>query len=43
MDKSVIKRLIIEKQREIPSLTVVDRNMQFENGLCYVIIVPRRA
>ena len=43
MDKSVIKRLIIEKQKEIPSLTVVDRNMQFENGLCYVIIGPRRA
>jgi len=43
MDKSVIKRIIIEKQQEIPTLSVAERNIQFEDGLCYVIIGPRRA
>lgn len=43
MEKSVIKRIIVEKQQEIPALSVADRGMQFEEGLCYVLIGPRRA
>lgn len=43
MNKSVIKRIIIEKQQEIPSLSMIDRNMRFEDSLCYVLIGPRRA
>lgn len=43
MDKSVIKRIIVEKQQELSSLSVTSRKVHFEDRLCYVLIGPRRA
>lgn len=41
--KSILKRIIIEKQKEIIPLSIVSRDMTFEANVSYVIIGPRRA
>ncbi len=41
--KSTIKRIILEKQKEIPALSIIEREMAFEENVSYVLIGPRRA
>lgn len=41
--KNIIKQIIIEKQREISSLSIIRRDIAFEDSLSYVLIGPRRA
>ena len=41
--KQTIKRIIIEKQREIPRYRLVERNVQFGDKTNYVIVGLRRA
>ncbi len=43
MDIELIKRIILEKQREVLNYQVQDRNVTFDEGVCYVLIGPRRA
>lgn len=43
MDKQIIKRIIIEKQRAIPTYSLVRRNITFGNKTNYVLVGLRRA
>jgi len=43
MDKEIIKRLIIEKQSEIPSITLIQRPIELESTVNYVFVGLRRA
>lgn len=43
MDIDLIKRIILEKQREVFDYQVQDRNVTFEESVCYVLVGPRRA
>lgn len=42
MEKDIIKRIIIEKQRELPSIKLIRRDVQYDNAN-YVLVGPRRA
>lgn len=43
MDIELIKRIILEKQREVFDYQVQSRDVTFEDGVCYVLVGPRRA
>lgn len=43
MDKQILKRLIIEKQRAIPKYEIVRRNIRFDAHASYVLVGLRRA
>ena len=43
MDIELIKRIILEKQREVFDYQVQNRDVTFEDGVCYVLVGPRRA
>lgn len=43
MDKQAVKRIISERQEDLPSIQIVGRPMQFDRSSNYVLIGPRRA
>lgn len=43
MDKQILKRIIVEKQTEIPEYRLVRRNMTFDKQANYVLVGLRRA
>lgn len=43
MDKSIIKSIILEKHQEIRQLPVMDRGMEFDPALNYVLVGIRRS
>ena len=43
MDKQIVKRLIIEKQNEIPKYVIVRRDIRFDAHANYVLVGLRRA
>lgn len=43
MDKQIIKKLIIEKQKAIPEFFIIRREIQFDTHANYVLVGLRRA